>query len=107
MAVQVAPHRSRLIAELHRLGIEPRLVARAADPSVPDAWFTGSPAAPFWGEVLAALGDGRGHDAIPEVIFGAAAAAHLDRWRAEWEDEQLLAAARALAWAARAHLPAT
>jgi len=105
MAVEVVPHRPTLVAELRRLGIEPRLLARATDPRVPDAWFAASASVAFWAEVLPwPAGDGSG-GALPDAVFGAASAAYLDRWRAEREDQQLMAEARALARAARAHRP--
>jgi hypothetical protein len=108
MAVEVAPHRPTLVAELRRLGVEGGLIAVIADPHVPEAWFARSAAVPYWDAVLAAIrwAPPTG-ELVPDGIFGAASAAYLHRWRVEWEDEQLMADARALARAARAHLPET
>ena len=55
MAVEVAPHRPTLVAELRRLGVAARLVAVVADPRVPESWFTGSAAVPYWDEVLTGI----------------------------------------------------
>jgi hypothetical protein len=103
VAVEVVPHRPTLVAQLQRLGVERRLLVRAADPAVADTWFAGAGSVAFWAEVLASAAvPDRG---VPDELFPAVAAAYLDRWRVEQENEQLMAAARALARAARAHRP--